>query len=482
MEPIRMLRTSFRDPVGCTWVGPGTVHRAAWTVPIDSPLADERLEALLTKLQNEGLWIPAKSLDPATLPAYKDGTCPLPQRAWEHPRIFFPSYVHEWSPAMLHRAAELTLDLNERLLEIGWELKDATPTNVLFEGPRPIFVDHLSPSRRQPGQMGWTAYGQFIRTFIIPLCLHQLNGLPLSWIHLTRRDGVPPEDASRQLSLFNRLRPSVFGLITLPSLLSRRQGRAPAQGLRTWKGGDESIGRAVTARLLKGLRTQLDRWSPPIAQATLWSQYDQAGESYTLEELQAKETFIQEALDICRPRTVLDLGCNTGRYSRLAARAGARVVAVDGDPACVDQLWQQAKVKGLDIQPLVMDLGRPSPALGWENGEEVPFLERSQGRFDMVFALALIHHLLVRERIPLPDIIAHIAKQTTQWAIIEWISPEDPQFKRLAATTAKLYTAMSHEYFESSLSKHFQIEKRFEISGNLRMIYFLHKIQPANQR
>ncbi|MBK8793335.1 MAG: methyltransferase domain-containing protein [Holophaga sp.] len=415
-----MIRPSFRDPQGRTWIGPDSVLRAAWSdIPTPAPGQDpaqESLGHLIQAFQTEGRWIPATPVDPASLVEFLDPSQPLPSRAWAHPRLFFPSYAHEWAPAMLHQAAKLTLELNERLLEAGWELKDATPTNILFDGPHPIFVDHLSPSLRRPGHMGWTAYGQFIRNFLVPLCLHRLRGLPLAWLHLARRDGISPEDASLQLGLVDRLRPSVLGLITLPALLARRQGPAPAQGLRVWKDGDEFIGRTITARLLKGLHKRLGRWAPPVADATLWFNYDQAGESYTPEGVMAKEAFIQRALDDCRPKTVLDLGCNTGRYSRLAARAGARVVAVDGDPTCIDHLWHEAQTKGLDILPLVMDLGRPSPALGWENSEEAPFLERTEGRFEMVFALALIHHLLVRERIPLDRIAAYLARQTTRWA------------------------------------------------------------------
>jgi SAM-dependent methyltransferase len=433
------------------------------------------LEPLLRELQAEGKWIPFQAVDPALMPAL-DPARALPIRAWEHPRVFFPSYAHEWSPAMLHRAAELTLELNERLLAIGWELKDATPTNILFQGPHPIFVDHLSPAPRQPGQMGWTAYGQFIRTFLIPLCLHRLNGLPLAWLHLARRDGVSPDDANRQLGLFDRLRPSVLGLITLPARLSQRQGRAPAQGLKVWKDGDEAIGRTITARLLRGLRKRLARWAPLTADATVWSQYDQAGESYTPEGLQAKEAFIQQALDTCHPKAVLDLGCNTGRYSRLAAQSGARVVAVDGDPACIDRLWQQAQAEQLDILPLVMDLGRPSPALGWENGEEIPFLERTDGRFDMVFALALIHHLLVRERVPLESILAHLARQTVRWAVVEWVPPEDPQFQRLAGPNGTLYEGLGTSVFEAMLASWFQQRQALMVPGSTRILYLLEKL------
>ena len=61
-----------------------------------------------------------------------------------HPRLFFPSYSWEWTPAQLSAAAELTLDLCEDLVNTGWILKDATPSNVLFDGGKPVFVDLLS--------------------------------------------------------------------------------------------------------------------------------------------------------------------------------------------------------------------------------------------------------------------------------------------------------------------------------------------------
>lgn len=473
-----MIRASFRDPEGQTWVGPEIVTRAAWsgTAVTDSSLASQQtLDPIIQAFQTEGNWIPATPVAPEAVRPFLQPSDPLPQRAWTHPRLFFPSYAHEWSPIMLYRAAELTLDLNARLLQAGWELKDATPTNILFDGPRPILVDHLSPTRRQPGQMGWTAYGQFIRTFIIPLALHRLNNVPLSWIHLARRDGVSPEEALPQLSLADQMRPSVFGLITLPVLLSHRPKITSSSGLPTWGGGDESMGRTITARLLQGLNKRLRRWAPFTTDTTVWSQYDQASESYTPEGLQAKEAFIQEALDHCRPSAVLDLGCNTGRYSKLAARTGSRVVAVDGDPDCIDHLWRHAEANGLDILPLVMDLGRPSPALGWENGEEAPFLERAQGRFDMVLALALIHHLLVRERVPLARIIAHLAQLTTHWAIIEWIPPEDRQFQRLAGPNQELYVPITREVFEITLAKYFSIDNTIRITDGLRVLYLVHK-------
>ena len=470
-----MIRPSFRDPAGCTWVGPDVVHRAAWEDSPGTLEAQEALDSLLRQFQAEGKWITAKPIDPSTLPAYLQGECPLPKRAWEHPRVFFPSYAHEWSPGMVHCAAGLTLELNQRLLIIGWELKDAAPSNILFEGANPVFVDHLSPTPRKPGQMGWVAYGQFVRTFLIPLILHRLNRLPLSWLYLARRDGLPPEDALTQLSMFNRLRPSIFGLITLPAILSRRWPTATSHGLQTWKSNDAPMGLTITKRLLRGLYKRLHSCTPPSPSATVWSEYDQTGESYSPEGLQAKEAFVIDSLDTCHPKTLLDLGSNTGRYSLIASRRGSRVVAVDSDVTCVDRLWKQASASRLDVQPLVVDLGRTSPSLGWENGEETAFLQRTQESFDMVIALAIVHHLMVRERIPIQSIVDQIARTTNRWALIEWVPPEDPMFIRLAGSNMSLYAKNQTAVFEESIERHFRMIRCFHHSSSKRIIYLVEK-------
>jgi hypothetical protein len=76
-----------------------------------------------------------------------------------HPRLFFPSYPWEWSPAQWQAAGQLTLRLCREAVPAGLLLKDATPLNVLFDGPRPVFVDVLSFDPRDPGDPIWLAQG-----------------------------------------------------------------------------------------------------------------------------------------------------------------------------------------------------------------------------------------------------------------------------------------------------------------------------------
>ena len=127
------------------------------------------------------------------------------------------------------------------------------------------------------------------------------------------------------------------------------------------------------------------------------------------------------------PRKLLDIGCHTGHFSMIAARHGARVVAIDRDPGAVGSLWRSARQSRADVLPLLVDIARPPGDCGWANRECESFLARACGQFDYVLLLALVHHLVVNERPPLSEIFALTAELTTKFAVIEYIDPTDPQ-------------------------------------------------------
>ena len=162
-----------------------------------------------------------------------------------------------------------------------------------------------------------------------------------------------------------------------------------------------------------------------------WSKYLETQTHYTREQLAEKESFVKGVLDESGARRVLDIGANTGHFSELAARGGASVVAIDSDSAAAGRIWQRAVENSLDILPLVVDFCRPTPALGWRNRESGSFLDRARGHFDLVMMLAVVHHMLITERVPLEEILDAIAAITTDLLLIEFIEPADPMFRRL---------------------------------------------------
>ncbi len=138
----------------------------------------------------------------------------------EHEQIFFPSYPWEWSPDQWICAGSLTLDLCEEALDSGYILKDATPLNMLFSGPQPIFVDVLSFDKRDPKSPLWIAYAQFVRTFLLPLAAYVHLGWPLAATQ-QRRDGYEPADLAPWLHFVQRWRRPLRSLVTLPMLFEK---------------------------------------------------------------------------------------------------------------------------------------------------------------------------------------------------------------------------------------------------------------------
>ena len=391
-----------------------------------------------------------------------------------HDAIPFPSFPAEWPGEMLHAAACLTLEIAERALEHGLGLKDATPYNVLFKGARPVFVDVLSFEARDSCDPVWLAQGQFLRTFLLPLLANRALHVPLSSVFMTRRDGMEPTEVYRMLSPLRRVTPGFLGSVSLPVWLS---GRAESHGSamyrpRRLKSAAQT--RFVLTSLIGGLRRKVNRASGSKPGDSHWSDYLRTC-SYDERSFQEKSSFVGRFLRESRPARVLDVGCNTGHFSRLAASSGAQVVAIDQDAAVVGALWNQAQREELDILPLIVDFARPTPALGWNNEETTSFLARARGHFDAVFMLALIHHLLVSDQIPLAEIMTLAARVTSRYLVVEDVAPDDPQFRRLTRGRDALYRHLTREFFEQTAGESFHILDRQQVESQHRWLYVMEK-------
>ncbi len=398
----------------------------------------------------------------------------------EHERVPFASFPYEWPPEMLQAAGRLTLELAESLLAEGLGLKDATPYNVLFRGAEAVFVDVLSVEQRQSGDATWLAYAQFVRTFVLPLLAHRRFGIPLDQLLLSRRDGLQPEEVYRLCGPLQRLLPPWLTLASIPTWLGARQNADDAKLYHRTTVGDPAQARFILRSLFKGLRRRLDQAVPARPPRSAWSEYLTSQTHYTPTQLEAKRAFVNDALTEFHPARVLDVGCNTGSFSELAAATGARVVAIDTDPVVVGRLWCTAHAKQLDILPLVVDVARPTPAVGWRNDECPSFLARARGSFDGVLMLAVAHHLLVSERIPLPAIIELAAELTTDWLVIEFVAPEDPMFRRLTRGREALFTMLTPQVFETACRAHFEILRTRHLEGTSRWLYLMRRTGAAH--
>lgn len=451
---------TFRDPAGSLrFEGDRVVRRVdakragAAVAFLESPLAQEWVE--------QGRLIETRF-------AARDGD----ELRLEHPRIDFPSYPWEWTPSAWVAAAELTLDLCEALLPRGLILKDATPLNILFRGTQPVFVDVLSIEERDAASPLWLAYAQFVRTFLLPLLAYQALGWPLA-TSMERRDGYEPGDLAPYLSRWQRWREPFRSLVTMPLMLEKNGGsearktgqirQDPAAALETLRRNVNGL-RGHLRGIVKALGTRRS--------VSRWDDYATTADHYGSDDRKRKGQFVREAVTAARPRHVLDMGANSGVYSKIAAECGASVVAWDTDLQATERNWRQAAQERLAILPLVANPARPTPAVGWRNRESLALLDRSRGRFDCVLMLGFIHHLLLAEQIPLDEIAGLLRELTTQWAVVEWVPAKDPRFRDLLRGRDALYGHLNEAAFLSSAERHFSVVLREELP-NGRVLFLL---------
>ncbi len=392
----------------------------------------------------------------------------LAEDLYEHERIPFPSYPYEWPAEMLRSAGTLTIELAQSALEEGFGLKDATPYNVLFRGSRAVFVDVLSFEQRDPLHSAWMAYGQFVRTFLLPLIASRHFGLHPHQTLAGQRDGLEPEMVYGWAGPLRRLTPPFLTLVTLPQWLGKRGGDTNYQPKPE---GSAEKAAFILKGLLRSCEGQLSRALAGGAADSTWSNYLDRKSLYTPGQLAQKEAFVNEALALTRPRTVLDVGANEGHFSMLAAERGASVVAIDSDPVVVGSIWRKASKQGLDVLPMVVDLTRPTPAIGWRNQECASFLDRARGGFDLVLMLAVLHHILVTERIPLEDLMKLVGEISREYVLIEFVAPQDPMFQRIVRGRTQLYAHLTRERFEEVAGERFELVRCQRMDGLDRWIY-----------
>jgi SAM-dependent methyltransferase len=464
-----MLGT-FRDPAGSLHIVDGRVIRViceSEAQQFESLIASEAVQSLVAR----GSLVATRLLDPDLAPA---PLRTLGGRFYEHDVVPFTSVPAEWSAAMLVQAALHTLDVCEELLRHGYVLKDATPANILFDGTRPVFVDVPSIEAFRPGYDLWMPRHQFETTFLLPLMASLECGCPLRHSLDDPATGLAHETLARLYGARRWCSVARIKHVALPTALGAAGSNAtvPATTARARHQNVERT-RYVLGRTFKDLRAAVTRCSARIEQRhSNWSAYAASRAHYADADLAAKRAFVNRVLEQARPAWVLDVGANTGEFSELAADARAHVVAVDLDEVSVSAIYNRARQSRKSIQPLVVDLSKPTPASGWRNQERRSFLDRAAGRFDLVLMLAVGHHLRVTAGVPLEQIIETGVRLGNGSLLFEFVPTDDPMFRTIARGREPLYGDNTVENCERLLSSHGRIEL-LETLANRRTLFWV---------
>ena len=336
-------------------------------------------------------------------------------------RLAFVTHPYEWCDSQLYAAARLTLRLQKEAVEAGYDLKDASAWNVLFDGLRPVFCDLMSfePLRERK----WWAAGQFNRHFVLPLLMSKRRGFLAHESFLAWRDGMPEATARKLLG------PRRFLGRHWPLMAEGRHKAVVSHTADVARPAEESVALArFRASLQGGLEWMLRGAAPRACERTVWGDYVAERGHYDRTALDLKRATVLRWLKACEPRAVLDLGCNSGEFSRMAVSTGADVIAVDGDHGAIENLWRQPSER---IFPVLCRLDDVSGGRGWAGAEHPGLAQRLRGQVDVVMMLALIHHLSVAAAVPLQAVAEFAAVCSRQWLIVELLIPGDSQLELL---------------------------------------------------
>ena len=366
----------------------------------------------------------------------------------------------------LRAAALLTLQLQRTALAAGFSLKDASAYNIQFREGRPVLIDTLSFERYVEGTP-WVAYGQFCRHFLAPLALMSSRDVTLGQLLRVYMDGIPLDIAGKLLPARTLLVPSLLFHIHLHAKTRARPvdgaGQAPAGRMSALSF------KALIDSLESGVRRLT--WQP---RGRIWTDYYK-DIHYADEAFEHKKALVADFLGRINPRTLWDLGANTGLFSRMASDKGIFTVSLDGDPTVVEINYLECLQKGeKNLLPLVGDLANPSPSIGWQNRERASLLQRS--RKDTVLALALIHHLAIGNNVPL-DSLAEFFSGIGVNLIIEFVPKDDPKVRQLLSTRTDIFRNYDREHFEKEFGRHFRIVHSCSIKGSGRILYLMTRNQ-----
>jgi hypothetical protein len=89
--------------------------------------------------------------------------------------------------------------------------------------------------------------------------------------------------------------------------------------------------------------------------------------------------------------------------------------------------------------------------------------------------LAVLHHLVVTERVPLGEIVDLAADLTTDVLVIEFVAPDDPMFRRLARGRDGLFTDLTTARFEAAVGVRFDIVRSQRLEDANRWLYLLRR-------
>ncbi|MCP4690719.1 MAG: tetratricopeptide repeat protein, partial [Desulfobacterales bacterium] len=356
----------FLDPMGRVFEYEGEFYRAIY--PHKTTYARGLFQkGIIDRLVEKGLLVETRITD---LKLEKYGLV-----LW-HRRIPFRTTPEEWPREFLRDAALCGIDLNLELLPFGLGTIDFHCDNIQQQkGCSPVWIDLGSICPLESIDDGKGAFQELLKYYLHPLYLLSKKKNLGRTCRLLLADGGIDAGEFHDLTNF--------------SLSFQGRGRKDVlEKIRKWISG-------------------LTFPSTP----THWTVYQSEASILDLdpEKLGPRAKMVHDVIHAVRPTKMIDLSCNAGQYSIMAARTEADVFSADLDEGALGKLYELAKNK----------VGAISVTVALRN---LAYGQKHIVRGDFALAIALSHHLFLSQRFPFSHIAEVFASYST-WALLTEFMP-----------------------------------------------------------
>jgi hypothetical protein len=243
---------------------------------------------------------------------------------------------------------------------------------------------------------------------------------------------------------------------------------ASMAGKKSSSGQQKEFSETKMKNVLRSLEESIKGFS--FAGSGVWSNYyDEASQRDNYMEI--KKGIIEKWTETLPVKTAIDAGANEGFFATLLADKDIYTIAADLDHFSVNQLYKKIITEKLvNLQPMIIDLSKPTPATGVNNQERASFLQRIH--VDLVMALALIHHLSIGHNIPFEK-SAEMFHGMGEYLVIEFVPKEDEKVQLMLSQKKDIYTGYTIDHFLAGFGEKFNVIKSENVGSSGRTLFFM---------
>jgi hypothetical protein len=368
----------------------------------------------------------------------------------------------------------MTLKVNQIARKYGYQTLDAHGFNIAFYKGRALFLDLGSfiefGNDFNCKRAGWRPYGEFMRSFYVPLKMwskgeeyfsrHSLHGDQVSmvsyWRYKSKFARLIPKKYLNQFEYvwykykaLNTVFSYEFLQLTSVSETREKLGRRIVAFSTRW-------GLPFSSVNLERMERKISSIKPPNIPSA-WADYHRD------KQIDDRQHYVISAIKKYKPSSVLDMAGNAGFFSKVISEMdGMRyVVCADYDINAIDQLYLSLKNSERSLYPVAMNF---SISIGDSRfpSEDMRF------KTDMVLALALTHHLLLTQKLTIDFIMSRLKKFTNKYVAVEFmpLGLYSSKFDKLP-NIPEWYNV---DWFRDGFTKYFTLLEEKEIGTN-RIIF-----------